>query len=356
MTLLVEVMQHPLDPGYEAAARLKAQRQEQGRPGRGPVSLLITLLVAVVCGWVTTTSVMELRRPQPEAIQARASLEKEIEQRTVEVDRRQKANEDLRTRIAAAQQTALAADSSSTMVAQSRNLALVTGELPVVGPGLEFTVDDAPGTDIPGGTDPRQSGGPDQGRVLDRDLQVIVNGLWAAGAEAISINGERLTALSAIRAAGQAILVDFRPLSPPYVIDAIGDAKRLQSGFGEDFAGAYLKSLSSNYGIRAGMAAKPAMTVPGAGSLSLHHATTPDAAASATAEPGAEPTAPSSGATSSSHPSGNPSRTSDTTSSRTPSPSGTSSGGVTAAPTAFVPPSSAPPSNGTAVRTQEVSA
>ena len=49
--------------------------------------------------------------------------------------------------------------------------------------------------------------------MLDRDLQVIVNGLWAAGAEAIAVNGQRLTACSAIRSAGEAILVDFRPLS-----------------------------------------------------------------------------------------------------------------------------------------------
>ena len=56
------------------------------------------------------------------------------------------------------------------------------------------------------------------GRVLDRDLQELVNGLWAAGAEAVSVDGQRLTARTAIRSAGEAVLVDFRPLSPPYVV------------------------------------------------------------------------------------------------------------------------------------------
>ena len=68
------------------------------------------------------------------------------------------------------------------------------------------------------GSDPRDDRASDTGRVLDRDLQVMVNALWAAGAEAIAINGQRLTARSAIRYAGEAILLDFRPLVPPNVM------------------------------------------------------------------------------------------------------------------------------------------
>ena len=59
----------------------------------------------------------------------------------------------------------------------------------------------------------------------------MVNGLWAAGAEAVAVNGQRLTALSAIRSAGDAILVDYRPLTRPYVVVAIGDPRTLQSRF-----------------------------------------------------------------------------------------------------------------------------
>ena len=318
MTLLVEVMQHPLDPGYAAAAARRAER----RPGLRPLSALVTLVVAVVCGWVTTTAIVELRRPQPEAIRARAELENEIQRRTSEVDRLQGTNEKLRAEIAAAQQSALTDDGSSGLAVTSRTLAVVTGELPVTGRGLELTLEDAVGSDATAGVDPRVTGDTEQGRVMDRDLQMVVNGLWAAGAEAIAINGERLTALSAIRSAGQAILVDFRPLSPPYVIDAVGDPKVLQSGFGEDTAGAYLKLLSDSYGIRAGMAAKTSMTLPGAGSLALRYASVP-------------------GGTS--------------TTSSSPSSTSGASGTGTASRSAGVPPSSASNGGGSAAPKQEVS-
>lgn len=50
-------------------------------------------------------------------------------------------------------------------------------------------------------------------RVLDMDLQILTDGLWQAGAEAISVNGHRLSALTAIRGAGEAITVDNRSLT-----------------------------------------------------------------------------------------------------------------------------------------------
>ena len=64
--------------------------------------------------------------------------------------------------------------------------------------------------------------------ILDRDVQLLVNDLWAAGAEAISIGGVRLQPSSAIRQAGGSILVDNRPVFWPITIEAIGDPSGLQ--------------------------------------------------------------------------------------------------------------------------------
>ncbi len=58
-------------------------------------------------------------------------------------------------------------------------------------------------------------------RISDADLQLLVNALWAAGAEAVAVNGNRVVATTSIRAAGETIVVNFRPLSPPYRLDAI---------------------------------------------------------------------------------------------------------------------------------------
>lgn len=87
-------------------------------------------------------------------------------------------------------------------------------------------------------------------RVVDSDLQMVVNGLWQAGALAISINDHRLTSNSAIRSAGQAILVDYRPLVPPYQVVALGkNADALAGRFRENQAGLFLEELQSRYGI-----------------------------------------------------------------------------------------------------------
>src|SRR5699024_11863661 len=71
-------------------------------------------------------------------------------------------------------------------------------------------------------------------RVTDGDLQIAVNGLWAAGAEAVAVNGQRVGPTTAIRTAGSAVLVDFRPLSPPYRITVVRSEEHtseLQSRF-----------------------------------------------------------------------------------------------------------------------------
>jgi uncharacterized protein YlxW (UPF0749 family) len=292
MTLLTEVMQRPLDPGYAAAA---AAKRAGSHSHRRPTVVMATVLVAVLCGLLSVVAVRELRMPEPEVVRAREALQKEIERRAADADRLQASNEQLRAWIAEQQAAALSGGQRGALAQLGRDQGALTGELPVTGPGIALTVNDAPGVGDQAGGDPRTDTGIDQGRVLDRDLQIIVNGLWAAGAEAVSINGERLTALSAIRSAGQAILVNFRPLSPPYVIEALGDPATLQANFAADMAGAYLQSLSSSVGIRSGIEAKQSMTLPAAGSLSLHYAHAPGASSPGSGGGGSTAT-PSSGA------------------------------------------------------------
>lgn len=88
-------------------------------------------------------------------------------------------------------------------------------------------------------------------RINSRDIQLVVNALWSAGAEAISVNGHRMTSTSAIRFAGKAIIVDFRGLTPPYEIVAIGDPERLGEESATGLVGAYLAELRSQLGLRA---------------------------------------------------------------------------------------------------------
>jgi len=146
-------------------------------------------------------------------------------------------------------------------------LAAIAGETNVVGPGLVVTVDDA---ELPAGA----SSGQSLGRVLDADLQLVVNGLWASGAEAIAVNGVRLTSLSSIRSAGDAILVDYRPLARPYVVTAIGDPTSIEARFASGPGGRGLRTLAEAYGVRFSVATDPALTLTAAAAAGLRYART----------------------------------------------------------------------------------
>jgi uncharacterized protein YlxW (UPF0749 family) len=140
-------------------------------------------------------------------------------------------------------------------------LRIATGQTEVLGNGVTVTIDDAPLDPLVTDTRP--------GRVIDRDLQMIVNGLWQAGATDIAINGRRITPTSAIRAAGEAILVNYRPMSPPYVVSAIGpDADRLAGRFRDNPAGLLLEELEAKYGVIWELQRVGNITLPAASSTS----------------------------------------------------------------------------------------
>lgn len=98
-----------------------------------------------------------------------------------------------------------------------QNLQIFSGLSSVKGEGIEIVINDAAKIDS------LESSDIELARVYDSDIQLLVNALWASGAESIAINEGRLTSTSAIRSAGDAILVNYRPLLPPFVISAIGD-------------------------------------------------------------------------------------------------------------------------------------
>ena len=261
-------MERPLDPGYATAAARRAQGAPASRR-----ALALSLALAILCGAVTARSIAELRRPQPGAAEARAALQAELRRRSSAADAEQRQLDQLRAQVAALQARALTSGGSSDLPDRAALLGLLSAETSVTGPGLTVTLADSPSaTASSGSTDPRASADGQQGRVLDHDLQIVVNGLWAAGAEAIAVNGQRLTARTAIRYAGQAILVDFRPLVPPYVISALGDPSAVQTRFAAGSGGAYLQALRDNYGIRAAIVSSATLELPGAGGFSTRFA------------------------------------------------------------------------------------
>jgi uncharacterized protein YlxW (UPF0749 family) len=281
MTLITEMMQRPLDPAYAAAAE---RRQRSGLPAATGHRSLMLVIFAVLIGVLLATSAIALRAPTTTASKIKSDLVGRIEASRAHADVQTRRIAALRTEIDTAQAAALSQQSQTGLAAELARLELASGTVSVTGPGLVLTIDDAAAPVDPKdpAVDPGSAAGPDQGKVIARDLQIIVNGLWAAGAEAISVNGHRLTSRSAIRFAGEAILVDYRPLARPYSITAIGDPGSLSVEFADNDGGSYLQSLKTNYQIRADIQERDSVEIPGGPALSLQEAKPVEPAATKT--------------------------------------------------------------------------
>jgi uncharacterized protein YlxW (UPF0749 family) len=272
MTLLISMMERPLDPGYAAAA---AQREAAGLPPSTGTRTATVAVAALVTGLLLTLGAVALRTPSTSAIKAKANLVSQIETRRAGVDRQEAHLRAVQAEVDRLQSQALGQDESS-LQTRLAALTLASGAERVTGPGITVRLDNAPGSD---GTsadgNPRTDAAKDEGKVFSKDLQIVVNGLWEAGAEAIAVNGQRLTSKSAIRFAGEAILVNYRPLARPYLISVIGDPADLQAEFAGNDGGAYARALQDNYGIRVSIDAAKSLSLPAATSLTVREATVP---------------------------------------------------------------------------------
>ncbi|MFH9760490.1 DUF881 domain-containing protein [Streptomyces anulatus] len=280
MSLLNNVMDHSLDDGYAEAS---ARRRADGSAGL-PRTLKSKLGLAaglVVAALVVTLGAAEARISAPVVAKEREELIDRIDAETRAADTLESDVDELRSDVSERQRKALERHGGD----QGQLVALLAGATPVEGPGVKLIVDDAKNTDQGGGGPRESTGFADTGRVRDRDMQRVVNGLWESGAEAIAINGQRLTALSAIRAAGDAILVDNRPLVPPYTVLAVGDGKKLATAFQDSADGQYLQALKESFDIRTSISDQAEVRLPAAPSLIVRTAE-PKAAGSGAADTG----------------------------------------------------------------------
>jgi uncharacterized protein YlxW (UPF0749 family) len=271
MTLLRDLVEDSLDEGYARAAARRA-----ADPGRGPRAggrgvLLVVGLVAV--GLLLATAFVQTRSRAGSAQQAHSSLIATVQQKEHANDVEQHRLDRLRTTVQRDQQHSLALTTAGRSLAtRLGRLESSTGTGAVEGPGMVVHVADAGPSDNGSDVDPRTNEA-DQGRVTDRDLQTLVNEVWAAGAEAVTVNGQRLTVLSAIRSAGDAVLVDFRPLNPPYTLRAIGP-DTMRTTFAAGFGGSYLQVLEG-YGITSSVDDSNRLRLPASAGVSLRYAEVP---------------------------------------------------------------------------------
>jgi uncharacterized protein YlxW (UPF0749 family) len=156
----------------------------------------------------------------PKRVEFATSVQQVLAEQVTELEQEQ---EDLRGQIAQAEAQVLdfqtaSTTSSSALAEVNRRLEearLATGLTALKGPGVVIEISDSKRV-VPDGENPANY------IVLVDDLRDIVVALWASGAEAITINGERLVATSSIYGVGASVLVNTAFLSPPFRVEAIG--------------------------------------------------------------------------------------------------------------------------------------
>jgi len=254
--LLTLITEHSLDDDYQQVAErrgLTGGVAPRGRPA------WVAAAVVGVFGILVATAAVQTSRNADTANASRATLIARVQDERAALEGQQAAIVDLqRTNIGLEdRQAEIAADLRDT-TSRLRRLQVATGYVAVTGPGVRIVVDDAPNGDV-------------TQIVRDEDLALLVDGLWGAGAEAISINDQRLTALSAIRNVGPAVHVNSKPVNPPYTVQAIGDTLTLQADLLDTTHGQQFFDLADDLGFVYTMQNENSLTLPAAPGPRLRH-------------------------------------------------------------------------------------
>jgi len=164
-------------------------------------------------------------------------------------------------------------DQSEGTTAQQRELnaalqqaRIAAGLISLTGTGIVFRLADST-QPVPANGDPADYA------VTARDIRTVIAELWLAGAEAIAVNGERITATSGVLDIGGTVLVNSAYLAPPFQVTAIGPADMLdQLGTSQGWVD-FIETRRGRFGIDVSFAQPPAVDIPAfAGSLNLRDA------------------------------------------------------------------------------------
>ncbi|GAA2846774.1 hypothetical protein Acy02nite_04290 [Actinoplanes cyaneus] len=258
---LTALFQNPLDPGYaDAAARRAAGHHRTG--ARRATTKAVASVTMVAIGFLLVIGYQQTVADEPGRTQAKDALIKQVESRRDQTEQLQVRADALADQVEKLREQEL----GGATTARLDNLEAAAGLAAVRGSGARVRLMDGPAS-VDAVTGERSTAN----RVKDTDLQLAANALWAAGAEAIAINGQRLTATSTIRQAGEAILVDTRPVTTPYEVIALGP-DRLADDFRDGYAGKFFDSLAQSYGISFEAAKVRNVTLDAAPELKLRSA------------------------------------------------------------------------------------
>lgn len=259
-SLLRSLMTEHLDPGYAAAARARAHGKL--RASRTSNALWLVVGIALIAFVVSVAYVRTMERV-PGTEHVRADLLAKVDEAEADVDHLAAERSALTDEVESARAEALAGDAKgSDLLARLHEVEVMAGAEAVHGEGLEVTLTDPVAPPNLSDSSQRSVGG--RAVVLDRDLQSVVNAMWASGAEAVAVNDVRVGPGVTVRQAGGAMLVDNQPVFSPYTVSAIGPQGPMQTHFVVSDAYLRLTSVQQLYDIEFSVTESDDLSLPAA--------------------------------------------------------------------------------------------
>ncbi|MEV0269093.1 DUF881 domain-containing protein [Hamadaea sp. NPDC050747] len=244
------------------ASRAAYEASTRRTPAAKAAYKALGAVTALALGFLLAVAYQKVVEEQPQRQTARDGLIADIHTRQDRIDGLTGREELLRGQVNSLQ-AALLNDST---LQRLRTYEAATGLRRVTGDGVTITLGDGPAK-----ADPVTGQADKTARVLFVDLRNVVNELFTDGAEAIAINGQRLTSTSTIRSAGEAILVDFKPLVGPYKIVAIGPGS-MATKFSESATADLFRKLVDSKGMSFSVKRSDDLTLPAAANPQLRYA------------------------------------------------------------------------------------
>lgn len=234
--LLEQIAENALDDDYYVVRA----GETHGRRSNGLVVALVLATFAVL----VTVAAVQTRTDRPSSDLERQTLATDVQARRDVLADRQATAEQLRAEVADLQAGTGGDDS------ELEDLRVLTADRAARGPGLLMQVigsrDDL------------------EGRITATDLQVLVNSLWYAGAEAIAIDGQRLSSLTSVQSVDGVITVNYQTVAPPFRVVALGDAEALQTRFEAGAGGRYWEERRQDAGVDLDVSPSDDVGVPAA--------------------------------------------------------------------------------------------
>lgn len=259
-SLLKSLMSEHLDPGYAAASATKSSKSSRRTPMDVVLAIVGIVLIGSVFG-VALSRVDVLRSDASGQAHDLVETVREAESRSDSMERTRSA---LAGEVESARSSVLQSDTDGASILSSlRSIESAAGAETSSGAGIAVVVTEPPASTNLSDVSQKKRGN-SAATVLDRDLQVVVNSLWASGAEAIAVDGIRIGPNVTIRQAGGAMLVDNHPVFSPYAIDAIGSPEQLQVRFAVSDAHLRMSALTQLYDVGFEVQSEDSLELPAA--------------------------------------------------------------------------------------------